>query len=541
MGGAYNPTSTPSPKTTSLVVVTLQPVTSSAIQGPAPTSVVVAPTSVKGANPTTAVSPTTATQEHGNPTSSPKVVDPTTSPIEVDPMAPHGADPTTNPIEVDPTTPKAIDPPTETHIASTNSPDAGKPTTTTKVADQPGSPEPAESTTSAYALPTSNPNHVVNPGSSTVLVSETPLPPQTGGPSMTAGSPPLTLSSLHPPSTTPLYAIGSQTLTPGQAATITDSSGTRIVSLQSGGSSIVVAGTTIIQGGSTLISEGHIIISGGSTHVLDPSTIAISQVPGLRTVPAAPILAISGQTLTPGSAVTLTGPSGGLQIVSLEADGSSVVVGGKTVIQEDGSTVVEDATTLPLSALAGLTTISPSPSPSSTPNPQPLIPGSQGLTITALSGLPHIVSLAPDGSRLVIDGSTVAVSEASSVLAAAGLRESVVDGGQTVVLVDGDGDAGRTQTVPSVGGVVYSMGGYAGGSGSATETVPGSLQLLTAGSSSLAVETGSAISSSSGVGTVSTETGTATGTAYVVVSEASVKGRLKMSSILAIFAVVVLF
>jgi hypothetical protein len=97
--------------------------------------------------------------------------------------------------------------------------------------------------------------------------------------------------------------------------TIKGGSGTSVVRLQSGGLSAVVGG----------------------------NTIPVTQLAGVTVVPASttPKYVIGSQTLVPGaSGITLTGAAGA-SVVSLEAGGASVVVGGSTI---------------PVTQLSGLTT-----------------------------------------------------------------------------------------------------------------------------------------------------------------------------------------
>jgi hypothetical protein len=151
-------------------------------------------------------------------------------------------------------------------------------------------------------------------GQASATVSRTLISLQTDGASLITGSQTLAVTSLFLSST---YAIVTQTFTPRAAVTITGASGTSIVSLEKGGSSVVVGG----------------------------STIPVSQFAGLTAVTASVIATyvLGTQTLVPGgSGITVTSATG-TSVVSLETGGSSVVVGGSTI---------------PVNQLSGLTTAS---------------------------------------------------------------------------------------------------------------------------------------------------------------------------------------
>jgi len=386
------------------------PTTFSAVPQSIPAPATVTPTTASQA---AAPSPTTQSTVIAN---NPPPADPTTQPAPV--VNSPSPDPKTQPTTVaDPPSP---DPVNQSTTIASNDPPATDPTTqSTTVANN----DPAPAATNL--LTTTTPfviigSQTVTAGSSSVLVSGTPISLQADGSSIVIGSstiaPGQALTQIAGLSTVTAaaslaYVIGGQTLTPGAPGiTITDSSGaSSVVSLEAGGSSVVIGG----------------------------STKAPNQVSGLSTVTQATAAAtqvldyvIGSQTLTPGaSGITITDTSGAASVVSLEPGGSSVVVGGKTIaigqLSISGLHTVTEAPTSKLDYVVGI---------------QTLVPGGSGITITDASDATSVISLLAGGSSVVVGGKTIPVSQLS-VSGLHTITESVVP-------------------TKGIGGIVLSVGGY---------------------------------------------------------------------------------
>jgi hypothetical protein len=205
-------------------------------------------------------------------------------------------------------------------------------------------------------------------------------------PELTIGSQTFTANAA-----TQFYLAPGQTLTPGGTAVI---SGTTL-SLESGASAVVVNGETRIFGSS---SPDSMITSSPSIIRVDGQAFAAN---------AGGTYLISGQTLTPGGSITITG-SNGEQTLSLSPSGAELVaiVSGHTITNTlSDSASAADATAAPVLTIGGQTfTALPG---SDGANPTYLINGetlSAGeKEIVTIDGKTYVVSLAPGATLLEVE------------------------------------------------------------------------------------------------------------------------------------------
>lgn len=205
-------------------------------------------------------------------------------------------------------------------------------------------------------------------------------------PELTIGSQTFTANAA-----TQFFLAPGQTLTPGGTAVI---SGTTL-SLESGASAIVVNGETRIFGSSSpesmVTSSPSIIRVGGQAFAANAGGSYL----------------ISGQTLTPGGSITITGPNGA-QTLSLSPSGTELVavVSGHTITNTlSDSAAAADATAAPVLTIGGQTfTALPG---SDGANPTYLINGEtlsagEEETVT-VAGRTYVVSLAPEATLLEVE------------------------------------------------------------------------------------------------------------------------------------------
>jgi hypothetical protein len=205
-------------------------------------------------------------------------------------------------------------------------------------------------------------------------------------PELTIGSQTFTANAA-----TQFFLAPGQTLTPGGTAVI---SGTTL-SLESGASAVVVNGETRIFGSS---SPDSMITSSPSIIRVDGQAFAAN---------AGGTYLISGQTLTPGGSITITG-SNGAQTLSLSPSGTELVaiVSGHTITNTlSDSASAADATAAPVLTIGGQTfTALPG---SDGANPTYLINGetlSAGeKEIVTVGGKAYVVSLAPEATLLEVE------------------------------------------------------------------------------------------------------------------------------------------
>lgn len=273
------------------------------------------------------------------------------------PTATATQDPTTQPTSNESTAQKSTAGQTSPDPSTKLDPPTGLQPSTTLAQ---GSSDPAIATSSSTPFVVIG-SQTISAGQSGTYVSGTVVSLQTDGSSIVVGSSTLAVSSLLASDTVPTFTVGSQTLTPGGSVTVTDASGATSILALAGSASVIVGGSrtvpvsqvtglsaivqpttpTYILGSQTLTQGGAITVvgpsgtstlsldKGGSSVIVGGSTIPISQVSGLSpaTPATTPTYVVDGQTLTPGApAITI-----GTNVMSLEAGGSSVVVGGSTI------------------------------------------------------------------------------------------------------------------------------------------------------------------------------------------------------------------
>ncbi|MCJ1227851.1 hypothetical protein MMC12_004510 [Toensbergia leucococca] len=247
------------------------------------------------------------------------------------------------------------------------------------------------------------------------------------------------------------YVVGSQTLAPG--------------------SPITLSGTTI-----SVAASGSAIVINGVTSTLQPSPSALTIGGTIITPNAAGQYVVGSQTLTPGSAITVSDTT-----ISLAASGSAIVVNGVTSTPQPAPSAL---------TIAG-TTVTPNAAGQYVVGSQTLTPGS-AITVSGTT-----ISLAPSGSAVIINGVTSNLYATPSLLAIAGLTltptsgskyivgsqtlspgEAITVSGTVVSLAPGASDivvGGSTQVLQShsqgLGGLIYSgLGGSATKTGAAQFT-----------------------------------------------------------------------
>jgi hypothetical protein len=204
-------------------------------------------------------------------------------------------------------------------------------------------------------------------------------------PELTIGSQTFTANAA-----TQFFLAPGQTLTPGGTAVI---SGTTL-SLESGASAIIVNGRTRIFDSS---SPDSMVTSSPSIIQVDGQAFAAN---------AGGTYLISGQTLTPGGSITVTG-SNGAQTLSLSPSGTELVaiVSGHTITNTLSNAAAADATAAPVLTIGGQTfTALPG---SDGANPTYLINGEtlsagEEETVT-VAGKTYVVSLAREATLLEVE------------------------------------------------------------------------------------------------------------------------------------------
>jgi hypothetical protein len=199
-------------------------------------------------------------------------------------------------------------------------------------------------------------------------------------PELTIGSQTFTANAA-----TQFFLAPGQTLTPGGTAVV---SGTT-VSLESGASAVIIDGET-----STFGSPDSMITSSPNIIRVNGQAFAAN---------AGGTYLISGQTLTPGGRITVTG-SNGAQTLSLSPEGNKLiaVVSGHTITNTLSDAAAADATAAPVLTIGGQTFTALPGSDGANPtyliNGEILAAGEQE-TVT-IDGKTYVVSLAPQATLL---------------------------------------------------------------------------------------------------------------------------------------------
>jgi len=246
-------------------------------------------------------------------------------------------------------------------------------------------------------------------------------------PELTIGSQTFTANAA-----TQFFLAPGQTLTPGGTAVVSGMT----VSLEEGASAVVVNGETRIFG-----SPDGMITSSPSVIRVDGQAFAPN---------SGGTYLISGQTLTPGGSITITG-SNGEQTLSLSPSGSELVavVSGHTITNTISDSAAADATAAPVLTIGGQTfTALPGTDGA---NPAYLI---NGETLTAgeeatvaVGGKTYVVSLAPEATLLEVEelgasGKATTTRFQTLFPATATGRISTMTGGGSGSDSEGDGETG---------------------------------------------------------------------------------------------------
>jgi hypothetical protein len=183
------------------------------------------------------------------------------------------------------------------------------------------------------------------------------------------------------------FVISSQTLAPGGVITLSDASGTTTLSLPSSSGAIVINGaTSIIKSSANVTPTPHPVL-----------TIAGS----ILTANSASQFIIDGQTLSPGSAITINGAKGQTTL-SLAPSATAVVVNGLTTTL--ATSLETSSPELPVLTIAG-TAITANSASDFVIGGKTLAPG-QAITVTGSNGLVETISLSPSATAVVINGKT---------------------------------------------------------------------------------------------------------------------------------------
>lgn len=238
------------------------------------------------------------------------------------------------------------------------------------------------------------------------------------------------------------FEIGGQTLLPGSAITVggntisVDTSATEVIIngatmpiatvipdvtigdsvLTPGSDGAFELGTQTLQPGSTMVIDGTILslAPSGTAIVVDGSTTPVAAPVAVITLPGATLSAntdgslnLAGQTLQPGSAITVVGST-----FSLASDGNAIAVNGQT------TPITAAAAAAASPSLLRANQASPSPaSMTITVNPedeyiigsQTLHPGGSALTVSGT-----LYSLASDGNNLFINGQAFSIGSSAA-------------------------------------------------------------------------------------------------------------------------------
>lgn len=245
----------------------------------------------------------------------------------------------------------------------------------------------------------------ITPGAPAVMISGTPVSLASDGTAIVIGS-----------TTKPLPAAPMQGIVTAGALTFRRGSGSDLVigtqTIMAGAPAVTISGTPV-----SLPVGGTAVVVDGSTIQLSGPTPAPTTVPVILDVNGMPLTALSGfnyivgsQTLVPGKpAITVNGTP-----VSLAIDGTAVVAGDSTIQLSTATPVVLDINGVSLTALPGSNYIVGS---------QTLIPGGPAINV---DGTP--VSLAVSATAVVVGGSTVPLSGASTTPAVLAINGNTYTG-----------------------------------------------------------------------------------------------------------------
>lgn len=276
------------------------------------------------------------------------------------------------------------------------------------------------------------------PGKPPVITPPAANPP--GGQSITVGNTPIPVGPVQATGEAGGVVIGSQTLQPGQATTINGV----VVSVPSGGSSIVVGGTnTIAVNPAGPTAAGNPVLTVGGTPVTaGPSGQFVfgSQI----LTPGGPAITVSGTVLSLGPSGTIAIVNGATQTLG-PAPGNPVITGAP-VLTINGQTVAA-------TVVGGTTEFVVGPGTTLTPG-----------GVLTVGGTTYSLPASASGSVIVVNGVTSTLNNPGLVTAAAVISlngqtysATVVDGTTEVVIGPGTTLTPGGPAV-TISGTTYSLG-----------------------------------------------------------------------------------
>lgn len=243
-------------------------------------------------------------------------------------------------------------------------------------------------------------------GGAAITVDGTRLSLAPGGTALVIGSSTSAIGALEgAASQIPELVVGSQTFTANAATQFFLARGETLTP----GGTAVVSGTTV-----SLASDASAVVINGQTHsVGSPSAAMITTGPeiiranGQAYAPnAGGTYLISGQTLTPGGKITITG-SNGAETISLASSGTELVaiISGHTITSKLDAAAAAEATAAPILTIGGQTfTALPGTDGF---NPTYLINGKVLSTddeeTVTVAGRTYVVSLSPEATLLEVE------------------------------------------------------------------------------------------------------------------------------------------
>ena len=277
-------------------------------------------------------------------------------------------------------------------------------------------------------------------------------------------------------------------LTPGGVITVSVTT----MSLASDGSAVVINGQTQTLGG-----------SGGGSNTAAMTAPAVLTFIGQTFVPnAGSSYLISGQTLTPGGVITVSGTT-----ISLASDDSAVVINGQTQTLSSGGA----AMTAPAILTIDGQTFAPNAGSSYFISGQTLTPGGQ-ITFSDANGM-ETISLDSDGRALVVNGQTQTLSSSGAATTAPAIL--TIDG-QTFTPNAGDSYFISGQTLTPGGEITFS-----GANGVETISLDSSGSVMV---EAVSGHTTTSTIASSPVLTIGGQTFTASGSSYVIDGQTLIPG-----------------
>lgn len=401
--------------------------------------------------------------------------------------------------------------------------------------------------------------------SSVVVVGTQTLSP--GGPAITVGGTPVSLApsataiviggttSILPQAVTtaaappPVLTIGSTTLTANAATQFFVAPGQTLTP----GGAVTVSGTVI-----SLASSASFLVIGGSTQLLPTATPAVTVAPEIVvggttfTGNSGSSFVIGGQTLAPGSVITVSGttislnPSGGSVIINGNTEpvitqpvtigplltvgntvytaisGSSYIIAGQTLTP--GGTIIVAGTTISLGPSASYAVINGATETLSGPaaliTPPPITIGNGVFTAIPGTGTTYLIggSALTPGGVITVAGTTISLSPGATAVIVNGVTTTLIPtapttnpplltiGTATYTALPGGG------TTFVIGGQTLTPGGVITVSGTTISLSPSATALIINGGSMTTTETLFPATTTNSASTAK-NTGTAAGSA----------------------------